>query len=73
MESDEGKVYSFTIAKAGQDEERVDKLEHELTERDKDFLLGNLVNEFNKCPDDVKLRFIELLIQEFASGENTET
>ena len=55
--------YVFTKHENGEDApEFIYKDEHELTELDKKLMLGNAVHEFNKLPDDIKYKFLHMII-----------
>lgn len=63
MSEEEEKTYTFTaqngfVADGIWKETKTIVKESELTQPQKDLLLGNLINTFNQCPDEVKTRFI---------------
>lgn len=53
------KEYTFWQSINGSEPERVVKSEKQLTQQDYDLFLGNIISEFNRCPERVKIEFLQ--------------
>ncbi len=56
------KTFSFNVSRSGGKTKMVIKKESELTEADKDLLLGHYINEYEKLPDSVQDGFLIYLL-----------
>ena len=57
----EEKKYVYMRSSPGEEPVRVEKYEHELTQANKDLFLGDLINSWEKAPEECQDKFIEYL------------
>ena len=63
------KTYTFIWHRDGQSPERIEKEEHELTQQEKDYLMGTLIKAWNDNTPENQRKFIDSMFKQPTNQE----